>query len=461
MRARSKEVPRLDAANLAGITALMNTQHVQHGVDLEAAEKHVMGKSRAHGERPDGDPVKAYTDELNQIANELGINLMGDDDELQPPRKQAPPAKVAAPATQRPVAGRAPPRPPITTGNIMKLIDKVSVHSAKSTKSSRTERSKRSKQSKRSKRSRQSKGGSSWEDSSDEEDSESDCDCDSECSSRCSCCCHEESSTSSGGTSGSTSSGEDDEVNSVISRMEAELGLKTTLPRSKVKLTDIPKAEPRRSRPPTMDQAKESHIDSVFASIRGETQTVPGEERERIQDIKASKLEQISQLRMQLEEEEIDCSGVGVPTNASPMEEIDSILNILRLKNDRNRYSTFAEEVILTAAEGIETVFDGTTAIPLVGWKPDYTGYHNTVSAKLHRMRGETARVVGEVISKYSLGPMTRIIMELLPSFFLYPRTQKKQRGQPGLSRDPHVADARSAIASIRRADDPGMLSEI
>lgn len=34
------------------------------------------------------------------------------------------------------------------------------------------------------------------------------------------------------------------------------------------------------------------------------------------------------------------------------MEEIDSVLNILRLKNDRNRYSSLAEEVILGFAEG-------------------------------------------------------------------------------------------------------------
>ena len=40
---------------------------------------------------------------------------------------------------------------------------------------------------------------------------------------------------------------------------------------------------------------------------------------------------------------------------ANKMENIKKALNILRLKNDRNRYSTLAEEIILGCAEGIET----------------------------------------------------------------------------------------------------------
>jgi hypothetical protein len=204
-----------------------------------------------------------------------------------------------------------------------------------------------------------------------------------------------------------------------------------------------------------------------MGDMRQETRTSFGVEHERVQDVKASKLEQIGQLRMTLEEEGADCSGVGAPTMGSPIEEIDSVLAILKLKNDRNRYSSLAEEVILGFAEGIETIFDGSREVPVVGWKPDYTGYHNTVNVKLHRMRFETSQVVGNVIEKYNIGPTTRIFMELLPSFFLYPRQQRKQRGAPGLHADfgggqvSRVGDARGAYSAIRRSDTPDEINSV
>ena len=164
---------------------------------------------------------------------------------------------------------------------------------------------------------------------------------------------------------------------------------------------------------------------------------------------------------MTLEEEGIDCSSVTKPNIESSMDEIDSVINILRLKNDRNRYSSIAEEVILGLAEGIETVFDGSRRVPVVGWRPDYTGYHNTVNVKLHRMRFETSQVVGNIIEKHKIGASARIVMELLPSFFLYPRQQKKQKSTPGLSSDPYVSDARSAYNSIRESDERRSLDDI
>jgi hypothetical protein len=184
----------------------------------------------------------------------------------------------------------------------------------------------------------------------------------------------------------------------------------------------------------------------------------------------ASKLEQIGQLKMTLEEEGVDCGGVGDPTLASSPEEIDSVLNVLKLKNDRNRYSSLAEEVILGIAEGIETVLDGSREVPVLNWKPDYTGYHNTVLVKLHRMRFETSSVVGGVIEKRNVGAPARIVMELLPSFFLYPRQQKKQKGAPGLHADPaaggraagpQVGDARAAFSAIRESDAPSLLRSV
>jgi len=484
-RGRAADAPRLDAANLAGITSLMNTQHLKPGVDLDRAEKAVMGKSTAPTRGSKSvDPVHLYAAEMNQLADELGIDLLGDDGPVMKAR-----APSLAPARVGGAARTATAKPDrFSTDRFASLVDKIDFEDAPASRRPEAPSSKRPEtpSSRRPEAAsarrpearppvrRREASSSSDEDSSDDGsyDDDSDdsydssdgsydssdesgeyCDCDSEetCSSRCSCGCHEESESSG--------SADNERVDDIISGLEADLGIdtgrKSHRRAGRVRDIDVPHVE-RRDRGGahiTDEQERRRHINSVMSDLRGETRTTFGVERERIQDIKASKLEQIGQLRMTLDEEGIDCTGVTVPTPDSPMEEIDSVLNILRLKNDRNRYSSLAEEIILGFAEGIETVFDGTRQVPLVGWTPDYTGYHNTVNVKLHRMRGETSMVVGRIIEKYNVGPTSRIIMELLPSFFLYPRQQKKQRGIPGLASDPRVSDARGAMSAIREAN--------
>jgi hypothetical protein len=481
--APARAAPRIDATNLAGITTLMNSQHVRPGVNLEDAEKLVMGKSVAGGKKAEGDPVKMYTAELNQLSEELGLNLM--DDDTGAPAERPAAAPYQAPKTAfRPPMGKS-------AAKVTDLIDDLDLD----VRAPRRGSSRASSVSASSAGSGSSggSGGSGGSDGSDECDCDDDCpetcecdchfeeecekcgddcpetcecdchfedecDCDDDCPDDCDCECHEEEESAPGQ--------DDDRVDSIMAKLESELGVRTDGARegrrNRIKETALPRAERRRGDDRVTDeQERRRHINSVVADLRGETRTTFGVERERLQDIKASKLEQIGQLRMTIEEEGIDCAGVSNPTSDSSMEEIDSVLNILRLKNDRNRYSSLAEEVILGVAEGIETVFDGSRAVPLVGWKPDYTGYHSTVNIKLHRMRFETSQVVGNIIEKYNVGPTARIIMELLPSFFLYPRQQKKQRGTPGLSSDPHVADARMAMSAIRASDERRTLDDV
>jgi hypothetical protein len=213
----------------------------------------------------------------------------------------------------------------------------------------------------------------------------------------------------------------------------------------------------RRSR--TEEEAERRHIEEVMGNLRDETRTTFGAQNEREQDIKANKLEQIAQLRETLSDDGITTDKVGNPSMNSPMEEIDMVLRTLRMKNDRNRCASLAEEVILGGAEMMEFVFDGSQEIPVVGWRPDYTGYSNTVNVKLHRMRYETASVVSSIIEQYSLSPLSRVLLELVPSLILYPRQQQQQRRRPGLSEDPsimepRVGDARSAYTSIRARDE-------
>jgi hypothetical protein len=373
------KVPRLDAANLAGITSLMNVTHLDTAVNMDEAERTIMKRSDSH--KVDIDPVQLYANELNELAAELGIDLASAADE--PPKSQ-----------------------PLVSKKLDQIVDKLDFSSDES------------------------------EDDESSEESEED-----------------ESGDSSDNKS----------ETSVIAGLEKGLNIDFKKKNDK-RVFPIPGAansNRERRQDLTNEEERRDHINSVLNEMRRETHTSYGVEFERTQDLKASKLEQISQLRMALEDEGYDCKAVTSPTLESPMEEIDSVLNILRLKNDRNRYATIAEEIILGAAEGIETVLDGTREIPILGWKPDYTGYSHTVTVKLHRMRYETSQVVSKVIEKYNIGPTTRILMELLPSFFLYPRQQKRQRGSPGLAEEmggPKVLDAHQAYSNIRSSDNNNRL---
>jgi hypothetical protein len=481
----ARVAPRLDAANLGGITSLMNPQHVKGGVDLEVAEKTVMGKGAGGSKKTDGDPVRIYTAELTQLAEELGIDLLGDGDPAGAPAPRTPalggeprsshsahsahsshaPPKPAARASAEPPrsAARAPAPSRHSREAAASLMPAIDLGDDSS--GDDDDEGDSSGDSDGSDAASGGSGGGSGSGSGSE------CDCDSNCGDDCDCGCHSDGSDdgSDGSETGSEAEpeGDDEKVDSIIARLEDELGIRSSSKREKrrhkVAMVAVPVVERRRSdrHGVTDEQDRRRHINSIIGDIRGETRTTFGVERERVQDIKASKLDQIGQLRVALEEEDIDCSAVSKPTAESPMEEIDSVLSILRLKNDRNRYSSMAEEVIIGGAEFVETVFDGTRAIPLLGWRPDYTNYSATVNAKLHRMRFETAQLVGSIIEKYNIGSTWRIAMELLPSFFLYPRQQRKQRGAPGLANDPHVADARHAHAMIRASDEPKNLADV
>ena len=416
-----------------------------------------MGKSSAASKHSEGDPVRAYTSELNRLAEELGIDLIEESGaSAAPSGKKREAFSVAGLIDDLDLdsntRGRAVKKPIESESDYSSRSGSSCTGSSSSsgsscsgssyTGSSRSSRSSRS----GSSYSGSSRSGSSYTGSSSSRSGSS--------------------YTSAGSSRSGRSSrdGDDDAVDKIITRLESDLGIgdghghgkaDRHERRHRIGRSHVPLIEHSGGgNADTEEQRRRRHINSVVADIRGETRTSFGVEAEREQDMKASKLEQIGQLRMTLEEEGIDCDSVSNPSSASPMAEIDSVLNILRLKNDRNRYSTLAEEVILGAAEGIETVFDGTREVPFFGWKPDYTGYHSTVNIKLHRMRFETSQLVGNVIQKFNIGSTSRIIMELLPSFFLYPRQQKKQRGAPGLSSDPHIADGRMAMSAIRAADE-------
>ena len=439
-------VPRLDAMNLAGVTDLMNVQHLRKDIDKSAVEKAVMGRGEAGGSKHrEVDPVKIYTQELNNLAEELGIDFMDDEVDDDSDDDTAVAGKDDAkkkPKDKKRGGGDAKTHrqpTPLHSKTVSDLLKDLDLDIPGSTDSDDN-----------STDSDDNSDDSDASDASDDSDSDSD-----------------DSDSDSDSGSGS------DSDSSVISNLEKDLGIdhdrtKAHIKRrNKIHATGSLKNDRRHRKTITTEQQRRNHINSVMGDMRRETRTTFGVENERAQDIKAHKLEQVENLRAILEEDGIDCSSITLPTMTASMDEINSALNILKLRNDRNRYSSIAEEIILGVAEGIETVFDGTREIPVVGWKPDYTGYHNTVSVKLHRMRYETSQLVNEVVEKYNIGPMARLGLEFLPSFVLYPRQRSRERGAPGLDADPdlrggggpRVADARGAYSAVRTAQARDMQS--
>lgn len=177
----------------------------------------------------------------------------------------------------------------------------------------------------------------------------------------------------------------------------------------------------------TNEEQRQNVITDVFDDIKeeGGSNVIISIEKEKEEDEKARKLEQICFLRETLEDEGEDLKNVGNVSHANSLDEIEATLRLLILKNDRKRCCSFAEECILLGAHGIEWAFDGQK--DYFGQKPDMSDWHKSVQGKLRRMRHDTSNVVGQIMSSYNLGSGTRILLELIPSMFLYSRMRRAQ----------------------------------
>lgn len=198
----------------------------------------------------------------------------------------------------------------------------------------------------------------------------------------------------------------------------------------------------------TAEQKKQRILKHVLADLDDGKFSV---EKEKEEDDKAVLLEQISSLLTNLEDDGIDVSRIPEVTSSSSFKEILDVHKILRLKNDRNRYCTFAEEMILAGSHTLELAFNGRRSY--FGKKPDLTGWSATVNTKLRRMRYDTSTFVSDVMQEYNLSHGTRIVFELLPSLFLYGRMRKSQHKDNLISSD-EMNDAMSRIRDIDESAD-------
>lgn len=148
-------------------------------------------------------------------------------------------------------------------------------------------------------------------------------------------------------------------------------------------------------------------------------------EDENREDLKLTLLEKIDNLSEELEDEGISLDKIPKVDYQSNLEQIEYVAKLLMLKANRNRYASLGEEFILALASGLEMLCNGERQI--LGVKPDLQGYSDVVKVKLRRLRNETSQIVGGVVEKYEISPITTLLIELIPSLFLHSKRRKNQ----------------------------------
>ncbi len=162
--------------------------------------------------------------------------------------------------------------------------------------------------------------------------------------------------------------------------------------------------------PATNDQDKE--LEEIIA-------------KEQEKDLKSMLIAQYDLLKTSLTEEQVDLSRVPAVTESSSLSVINAALRMLRYKNDLRRYVSIGEDIILFMSYGLESAFDGQTNY--FGTKPDLRGWSDSVKPRIKRMRADTSQVVSNLMNQFNFGSLTRMMLELVPSAFLYSRTKGEQ----------------------------------
>ncbi len=194
----------------------------------------------------------------------------------------------------------------------------------------------------------------------------------------------------------------------------------------------------------TMEQERRQHIDTIVGNgVSGFSF-----ENEKKEDIKCSMLADIDSLITSLKDESIDLSRIPQVDRNSSFGEVESVLKMLRHKNDHTRYCSFAKEFLIFGAYALEELFDGKRKW-FGHYQPDLTGWHNHVQVKVNRIQHDTSKIVSEVMQDYNIGPGARLLLELIPSMIMYSKTRTQQHGEPGLFSDMSMADASRNLRSL------------
>ncbi len=181
---------------------------------------------------------------------------------------------------------------------------------------------------------------------------------------------------------------------------------------------------------PTQEQTRRAAIDNVMGSS-----VIPSNfsfEHEKREDLKCAMLSEIDILMESMREEDVDLSRIQEVGSSTDFAVVESVLKMLRHKNDHMRYCGFAEEFLIFGAGMMEELFDGKRTFA-GRYTPDLTGWSTQVNTKLKRMRVETSQIVSEFMHDYNVSPFVRVLIELVPNMFMYSRMRSRQHGQTNL----------------------------
>jgi len=208
---------------------------------------------------------------------------------------------------------------------------------------------------------------------------------------------------------------------------------------------------PKAVRPPspvryhTKEEQRQNFVDTIIGEYDDDdTKFDLGNEYEN--DDKNQILENIETLRSILIMDSVDLSNIPLVNANSSMADIRQVHKILVLKNQRNRYCTIADDVILMMVYGLESVFDGKKEY--FGRKPNLSGWNTTVKMKLRRMRYETSTLVREVMQSYHISPWMRIGIEFIPSMIAY-SAERQQSQRDNLATEQDFRDKLSSLDTI------------
>ena len=175
----------------------------------------------------------------------------------------------------------------------------------------------------------------------------------------------------------------------------------------------------------TEEQQNQKFVDNVLNTSSNNNNYNYNIEDENREDLKLTLLEKIDNLTEELEDEGVSLDKIPKVDYTSNLEQIEYVAKLLMLKANRNRYASLGEEFILALASGLEMLCNGDREF--LGIRPDLNGYSDVVKVKLRRLRNETSQVVGNVVEKYEISPITTLLIELIPSLFLHSKRRKNQ----------------------------------
>jgi hypothetical protein len=143
-------------------------------------------------------------------------------------------------------------------------------------------------------------------------------------------------------------------------------------------------------------------------------------------DIKMEMLDDINMLIDELTNTGADLSNLPQVSVQSSFDDVRMMHRRLRAKLTFKRHHEIGKDIIVSASQGLGMIFNGENKF--FGYQPDLTGWHLSVSRKLKTMKYETSTVIRKIFTENNIPAWLQILMELVPSAFLYAGSKHNQR---------------------------------